>query len=639
MKKQKAIGINAYKSDGFIKKYQELVKDTVILFQYDIMCDNVEGADKSHVVKNFENAAKTLSGDNNHDGFYGMVFQDSDAGKWLEAVAYSLTLFPDKDLEEKADKLIDLIAACQDKDGYLNTYFTIKDRDKRFTNLLEGHELYTSGHLAEAACAYYEATGKDKFLKVMLKNLRHIYKVFIEDKKEGYGGHPEIEIALLRMYRVTGESFLLELAKHFLDVRGVDSEYFKKEAEKRNWCVWGMNPGDSTYNQSHLPVRKQFDAVGHSVRAVYLYTAMADLAYDTEDKKLQRACERLFESITNKRMYLTGAIGSTCHGEAFTVDYDLPSDTAYGETCASIGLMMFCRKMLEGDVDRKYGDVMEKAFYNCVLSGMALDGKSFFYVNPLECNIGISEKSATQRHIKTKRPKWYPCACCPPNLARLICSFGKYAYGENEYTAFCHLFAAGEVEFKSGLKIRCETSYPYGFEVKYTVLDGDGEIAFRKPSWSSTVQIRKNGEKTRYDTKKGYIYIDAEKGDVITLKLSSKAYYVYPSCEIPSLAGKTALMKGPLVYCFEGADNEGDVGSLILDTYYDVKEEKNNEKLSGATMLYVKALKQEKTKALYSLDKPLLKPYKAVAIPYYCWCNRGENQMRVWLPYINRPKE
>lgn len=633
MKLQRSVNINAYKPQGFIAKIQELVRKEVIPFQYEVMSDNVEGAEKSHVIKNFENAAKALKGDTDHDGFYGMVFQDSDAGKWLEAVAYSLSLYPDKELEEKADRLIDLIADSQDSDGYLNTYFTIKDKEKRWTNLLEGHELYTSGHLMEAACAYYEATGKDKLLKVMLKNAQHMYDVFITGKKEGYGGHPEIEIALLKMYRLTGEEICYTLAKHFLSVRGVDKEFFKKEAQKRDWCVWGMAPGDNEYNQSHLPPKDQRDAVGHSVRAVYLYTAMADLAHEEDDMRLQRACRCLYDSISKKRMYITGAIGSTCHGEAFTADYDLPSDTAYGETCASVGLMMFASKMLDGDLDRKYGDIMERAFYNSVLSGMALDGKSFFYVNPLECNREISGKISTHRHIATKRQKWYPCACCPPNLARLVTSFGKYAYGENKYTAFCHMYCAGEVTFSDGFKILCETDYPYGFDIKYTVLEGKKELAVRKPQWSRFVKIKKNGKSACGDRGKGYVYIKAQKGDVITVKLSDEPYYVYPSDEIPALSGKAALMRGPLVYCFENADNDGDVKSLVLDTFWNAEKIVKDKELSDAYKIYVKALRQERVRGLYSFDKPVRKSCTAAAIPYYTWCNRGETDMRVWLPY------
>ncbi|MDD6145646.1 MAG: glycoside hydrolase family 127 protein, partial [Oscillospiraceae bacterium] len=269
MKQFTPLSINSYQPQGFVLHYQELVKKEVIPFQYDILCDKVENAEKSGVRDNFIFAAKALRGEE-HGDFYGMVFQDSDAAKWLEAVAYSLAVFPDHELEKTADELIDRIADAQDSDGYLNTFFTVKDRDKRWTNLLEGHELYCAGHMMEAGCAYYEATGKRKLLNVCLKNARHIYDRFITEKAQGYPGHSEIELALMKMYRITGEKFCLELADHFVNVRGVDTSFFERECRNRTWQVWGMSPGDLKYNQSHQPVRRQTQAVGHSVRAVYL---------------------------------------------------------------------------------------------------------------------------------------------------------------------------------------------------------------------------------------------------------------------------------------------------------------------------------------------------------------------------------
>ena len=384
MKQQRQIDVKRFEStEGFIYQYQKLIKEVVIPYQYAVLHDQVEGVEKSHVVANFENAAKAVRGEDVGDGFYGMVFQDSDAAKWLEAVAYSLVNFPDTDLEAKADSLIDKIEAAQDTDGYLNTYYTIKDKDKRWTNLLKGHELYCAGHMMEAAVAYYEATGKDKLLRVMQKNAAHIYQHFVTEGHEGYPGHPEVELALLRLYHATGDEKCLALAKHFIDVRGVNNRFYEEEAARRDWSVWGNDATDYDYQQSGKPVREQRDATGHSVRAVYLYTGMADLAAQTEDQELLNACRQLFESIADRRMYVTGGIGSTVEGEAFTVDYDLPNDTAYAETCASIGLMFFASRMLEAEVDSKYADVMERAFYNTVLAGMQLDGKRFFYVNPL----------------------------------------------------------------------------------------------------------------------------------------------------------------------------------------------------------------------------------------------------------------
>lgn len=632
MKIQKQISQKAYCSDGFIGRYQRLIKNTVIPYQYSVLEDKDDGAEKSHVIKNFINAGKAIRGEDTDDGFYGMVFQDSDAAKWIEAAAYSLHNFPDSDLEKTVDGLIEIIAAAQDSDGYLNTYFTVKDKDKRWKNLLEGHELYCSGHMMEAACAYYEATGKRRLLDVMLKNAEHIYNVFIEKGHGGCPGHPEVELALMKMYRVTGDKKCLELAEHFINTRGTDPDYYKRERASRDWTVWGNNAEDNDYQQSGVPLRKAERATGHAVRAVYLYTGMADLAAQTDDAELYSACKRLWKSITQKQMYITGGIGSTVHGEAFSVDYDLPSDTAYAETCASIGLMFFASRMLENEVRGEYADVMEQAFYNTVLAGMQLDGKRFFYVNPLESVPGISGVSPTHRHDLTQRPEWYACACCPPNAARLIASLGKYAYGESSDTAYCHLFAAGKVIFENGMSLTCETEYPYGFTVKYRI-SGSGRLAVRIPHWSRSFTVKVNGTPRSAVPDDGYVYLPVSHGDEITLVLDGTPRFVYASPRIPRLSGTAALCRGPLVYCFEGADNDGDVLSLTVGT--DQKAEVSEyepELLGGTSKLLVNAMRMSDTDMLYTSESPSYTPCKATAVPYYTWGNRGENQMRVWLP-------
>lgn len=632
MEKQKQIQQTAYSAQGFIGKYQKLIREEVIPFQYSVLCDKAEDTEKSHVVANFINAGKALRGEDTGDGFYGMVFQDSDAAKWLEAVGYSLALHTDEELEDTADKLIDIIAAAQDEDGYLNTYFTVKDRDKRWTNLLEGHELYCSGHMMEAACAYFEATGKDKLLKVMLKNALHIYDRFIVQKNGGAPGHPEVELALIKMYNATGEEKCLELAKHFIDVRGTDPHFYEREAAKRDWQVWGSNPSDTDYMQFGKPVREQTDATGHAVRAVYLYTGMAELAAKTGDSELLTACRRLWDSIVKRRMYVTGGIGSTVHGEAFSVDYDLPPDTAYCETCASIGLMFFASAMLKSDLDGHYADVMERAFYNTVLAGMQLDGKRFFYVNPLEVIPGISGVSPTHRHDLPQRPKWYACACCPPNVARLVSSFGKYAYGENDDTVFGHLYAAGNVKFANGAELECATNYPYDFEITYRVIRGGIRLALRIPEWSRKFSLLKNGEQVEAAAEKGYICIDIADGDVVKLTLDSAPRFVYPSAKLHRISGMTALCRGPLVYCFEGVDNGGDVVGLSLDTSGEITVQPFDEKLLGGTaVITAKAMRTSDFDGLYSDDVPETVPVTAYAVPYYTWGNRGENQMRVWM--------
>lgn len=635
MNKMKPAEVKCFSADGgFVAELQKLIRETVIPYQYDVMCDKLPDTEKSHVIDNFVAAAATLRGEDVADGFYGMVFQDSDAAKWLEAVAYTLAHKRDSELEKTADSLIDLIAASQDSDGYLNTFFTVKDKEKRWTNILEGHELYCSGHMIEAACAYYEATGKRKLLDVMIKNAEHIYDVFINGGHEGYPGHSEIELALMKLYRTTGDERFAELSKHFIDIRGVDPHYYEKERSKREWTVWNGDGRNHHYQQSHAPVREQKDAVGHSVRALYLYTAMADIASHTDDAELLDACRNLWNSITRKRMYITGGVGSTVHGEAFTEDYDLPGDTAYAETCASVALMMFASAMLRSEAKGEYADIMEKAFYNTVLAGMQADGKRFFYVNPLEVIPGISGRAVTHRHTLTQRPGWYTCACCPPNVARLVSSIGSYAYGESDSTAYCHLYAQGTVKFRNGIELVCETDYPYDFTVKYTVKKG-GRLAIRIPAYSEKYSLTVNSQAFIGTAQKGYLYLDTKDGDKLLLTLDGSVRFIYPNTKIPALSGLVSLARGPLVYCFEGRDNEDDILSLKINTRGNKETASFSDGLiKNSVKITLDAFRVTCGDSLYSEKEPGLTPCKAVAIPYYLWGNRGENQMRVFMPCI-----
>ena len=630
MKTQNQIPVTSYRPSGFIEKYQNIVSNTVIPYQYSVLWDRAEDAEKSHVAQNFINAAKALRGEDAGDGFYGMVFQDSDAYKWLEATAYSLALRRDDELEKNADELISLIAAAQDSDGYLNTYFTIKDRDRRWTNLLEGHELYCSGHMIEASCAYYEATGKRVLLDVAVRNAECIYEHFIVQGVKGIPGHPEIELALLKLYRLTNNAHFLELAEMFVNERGKDPAFFAKEAEKRDWTVWGSDPWSNDYRQSAKPVREQSEATGHAVRAVYLYTGMADFAAETDDSELLAACRRLWENIISRRMYITGGIGSTGMGEAFTMDYDLPPDTAYCETCASVGLMFFAERMLENEINSEYADIMELAFYNTVLAGMQLDGKRFFYVNPLEVDPGITGKACTHAHVLPSRSKWYACACCPPNVARLIGSIGKYAYGEKNDTVYCHLFAAGKADFSNGMSIECTTDYPYGMSVKYKAT-GIGRLAVRIPKWSRKNLIRINGSDISPAPENGYQYIDVNGMTEVELILDGNPRFVRASGKVPRLTGMAALMRGPLVYCFEGADN-GSVRELRIDRSVAPEvHEFEPQLLGGSVKLTASAYRVSDCDELYTSEPEELTPCEATAVPYYAWGNRGENEMRVWL--------
>lgn len=631
MKKQNQISEKSYKASGFIGRYQKLVTETVIPWQEKILWDEAPDTEKSHAIANFINAGKALHGEDTGDGFYGMVFQDSDVAKWIESASYSLMNNPDPELEAELDKVIGYIAGAQDKDGYLNTYFTIKDQDKRWTNLHEAHELYVAGHMIEAACAHFEATGKRTLLDVMQKNTECIYDHFVTKNNPGVPGHPEIELALMKLYRITGDKKALELCAHFLNKRGQDPELFIREADSRTWSVWGSNPrdeGDLEYRQCDKPLRELTQATGHAVRAVYLYAGMADYASETEDKELQGACGRLWKNIVERKMYVTGGIGSTVLGEAFTVDYDLPPDTAYAETCASVGLMFFASRMLENELKGEYADVMERAFYNTVLAGMQLDGKRFFYVNPLEVDPGISGVAVTHKHDLPVRPKWYQCACCPPNVARLIESFGKYAYGENESTSFCHMIASGKVVFKNGMTLECETDYPHGMNVKYTV-KGNGKLAVHIPGWSKDFSVAVNGGPVHPGLDNGYIYIDINGSSVIEIKLDDKPHFVYASSRIPRAAGMVSLRRGPLVYCFEGIDNES-VKTLRIDRNYAPVVSSYSTELQADT-LSVRAVRENDSEELYSDVPPAVTPCEAMAVPYYTWGNRGETEMRVWM--------
>lgn len=640
--KSRSVPVTAFQEGGdFLAQRQKLVREVVLPYQYDILNDKLPGVEKSHAIENLRLAARKAAGEDVAGEFYGMVFQDSDVAKWLEAAAYSLAQQENPELERHVDEVVDLLGAAQFPDGYLNSYFTVKEPDRRWTNLQEAHELYCAGHLMEAACAYYEATGKEKFLKIMEKNADCIYDYFMEHCRDGFSGHPEIELALLRLYRASGDKKYLELCEHFVDVRGQSPNYFIGEKERRGWIVWGATGNDAydtDYTQSTVPVREQKDAVGHAVRAVYLYTAMADLARETGDETLKTACGRLWESITQRQMYVTGGIGSTVLGEAFTVDYDLPNATVYAETCASIGLIFFARRMLELEAKGEYADVMERALYNTVLAGMQLDGKRFFYVNPLEVVPGISGEAVTQKHDLPQRPQWYACACCPPNVARLLSSIGSYAYSVGENTLFAHLYLSGTVDTGLGYSLSCETGYPHSGGVAYT-FHGAAEttLALRIPSWSRNTALTVNGEAVELSSilHDGYAYLTRSfrEGDVIELILDMTPRKVYASAKVPADTGCAAVQRGPLVYCAEGVDNGGDVLSLMLDRDGGLREEPFDASLlCGVTPLLAEGWRVQPMEGLYTDRRPEREKAEIRMIPYYAWGNRGLNQMRVWLP-------
>ena len=624
---------NVQVQDGFWKPMQDLIIETVIPYQEKILNDQIPGVEKSHALANFRIAAGMEKGE-----FYGMVFQDSDVAKWLEAVAYSLVVHPDAELEKRADEVIETIEKAQQEDGYLNTYFTIKEPEHRWQNLQECHELYCAGHMMEAAVAYYDATGKDKLLKVMERMADHIDRRFGPDKITGIPGHQEVEIGLMRLYHTTGEERYCNLAEYFINERGKNPNFFYEESQKRGWTHFGIDPKDTVYNQSFATVYDQKEAVGHSVRAVYMYTAMADIAGTTGDERLYQACVDLWKNMTEKRMYLTAGIGSTGELEAFTKDYDLPNDMVYAETCASIGLIFFAKQMLELEANGKYADVMERAFYNGTISGMQADGKRFFYVNPLEVNPGISGVVPGYKHVLPERPGWYACACCPPNLVRLITSLGKYVWDETDDTIFSHMFVGQKAELEKA-DIDVESSYPWEGKVTYHVHSKKEEeytLAIHIPGYLKDICVKVNGEQIEWKKfmKNGYLYLTRKWGESqVEILFDLEVRKVYANKNVREDAGKVALMRGPFVYCFEGVDNGNDLQAMCIDADTQAETFVGKEGvLKDKVCIHVQGYEDEReSDALYSEEKPDYQPHELTAIPYYLWGNRGVNQMRVWM--------
>ena len=494
----------------------------------------------------------------------------------------------------------------------ISIYFTVCDPQNRWKDRAN-HELYCAGHLMEAAVAYYEATGEDRFLNCMRKYADYIYRVFVEEQSAAFTtpGHEEIELALIRMYRCTGTEKYLDLAKFFIDNRGVREEglydYTKPE-----------------YAQSHLPVRQQKTAEGHAVRACYLYTAMAALAKETGDPALLDSCKAIFNDIVNKKMYITGGIGSTHIGEAFTLPYDLPNDTAYNETCASIGMMLFCKSMLNLEHHTAYADVIERELYNGMLSGLSLDGKAFFYENPLEIHLNHYRRhTAThtkERYPITQRREVFDCSCCPPNINRILASIQGYIYAYDHETYYINQFAESEMHL-NGRFIKQTTRYP---------LDGTIEIECRNievlmiriPDWCDAYTVG-----CKFDVVGGYIKI--ENPEKLTVVFRMEPFLVQAASEVAGNVGKAALQYGPVVYCVEGIDNCENLHALYVSQELHAKIEYNRE--FGLNTIETDGFIEKPPGKLYTRLQDDVERTRIKFIPYSCFANRGETNMLVWL--------
>lgn len=547
-------------------------------------------------------------------------FWDSDIAKWMESVGYLLQKAPNAELEAQMETLIDDIEAHQDNDGYFNIYHTVVEPENRF-RIRDHHELYCLGHLIEAGVAYYNATGRDRLLHLLDKYIDLVIRVFCKERSAGFTtpGHEEIELALFKLYRLTGTKKYLELAMFFLNERG------RKVEELTSWS-------NGSYNQSHLSVRQQMTAEGHCVRACYLYCAMADAAKETGDPALFAACRSLFDDITQKKMYITGGIGSSHHGEAFTIAYDLPNDTAYAETCASIALSMFADRMKELEPDSKYADIVERELYNGALAGLSLDGKAFFYENPLEINLADHHRHTSvtdeDRLPITQRLEVFWCSCCPPNVTRYLASVGSSLYSASDDAIYVHQFMTNSAKI-AGAELRMETNYPADGRIRLTLQGANGKTLFvRIPGWcrSSTFSLP-------YTVKNGYAAFAVET-DSFTLDLTFEMQPLFIAAHpaVRADAGKAALMYGPVVYCMEGVDNGENLHDLQIDP--NGGADVQFDQTFGANVLTLHAYKQTAPDGLQlyqALDAQTWQKTTARFIPYYAFANRGESDMTVWF--------
>ncbi len=574
------------------------------------LTQNWQQCDQTGRFANFDRAAGKLVGK-----FEGYFFNDSDVYKALEGAIYLWQLQPDAALKTQIDELIARIAAAQQPDGYLNTYFTLTPAEPRWGDIANKHELYCAGHLIEAAVAHFDATGQRSLLDVAIRLADHIDQTFGPGRKLDPCGHPEVELALIRLHRATAEPRYLELARFFVNQRG----------SSKGRKLFGE------YAQDHRPVRAQTEVVGHAVRAMYLYSAVADLAGIDGDEALRHAAERIWSDLTFRKSYVTGGIGSSSHNEGFTRAYDLPNEEAYAETCAGIASVLFNHRMNLLTRDAKYVDALERALYNGVLSGLSLDGQRFFYVNPLA--------SRGNHH----RLEWYACACCPPNLLRLFASVGNYVYATGANAVYVNLYAAGEAEIPLGenrvVKIRQQTRYPWDGRVELTITPPASAPAvalyLRLPGWAEASAVRLNGTAASAEPN-GYIAAgsDWKPGQTLVLELPMPVRRVRANPLVDANRGRVALQRGPIVYCAEAEDNDGKVWNRALPPGAEISAEFDSRLLGGVTVLKAAAESAPDVDwdaSLYS-SAPPVGGSTLTFIPYFAWDNRGAGEMAVWIP-------
>jgi len=639
---------------GFWKERKELNKNTSLYA----------------VLKTFEESGRirALTGDNTENE-KPHIFYESDLAKLVEGAFFSIQQEKDNKLEKICDSIIDKIIANQEKDGYLNYYFTRHEPENKFTNLRDRHELYCAGHLLESAIEHHKATGNSKFFNAMEKYVDHIISKFgrEEGKMRGYPGHQEIELALVKAYEYTNKQKFLDLANYFIDERGThtshEDHYYVKELAKlqekakkidlsslpsaiRDFAQFhpeidptvGLSKTfrDMHYWQSHQRPVDQETAEGHSVRALYMFTAMADLARINNDDAMLKTCRTLWRNIVDKRMYVHSGVGSSHIGERFTFDYDLPNDMAYAETCATIALIYFANRMAKMELNSEYADIIENSLYNLLLASTSLDGKAFFYDNYLECDPGYLH-SQQRRH--GTRDKFHLCSCCPPNITRFIASMDMYIYNSFEDSLVVDQYISSDADFMNktqGIKINQISDFPYKGFSKIEVIDSQNKettIYFRIPSWDKKMLININDSKIDYEIVNGYARINKnwQKGDVINLSFDFSPRYVRTNPNVRYNVRRACVFRGPVLYCLEEKDNGKYLNKLILNSNNNIDEKDEKINSENIISLTTKGFKFKDTDDLYLQDKPDMIETSLKFIPYYCWSNRGENEMLVWV--------
>lgn len=624
-------------TDGLWRERLDCIGQRTLPRQWQALNDAIPDVPPSRALRNLRIAAGWEEGEH-----YGLCFQDSDLAKWTEAACYRVATSIDPTLSRALDEVVELYRAAQDEDGYLHTYTQLRAPDQRWTNLRDLHELYCAGHLIEAAVAHFQATGRRDLLQVGVKFADLLVRTFGPDEGQlrAYPGHPEVELALVRLAAATGDERYLTLAEFFVRTRGSEEpKYFVEEARRRGEPSPPIyvHGDQQAYWQAHRPLADQDEPRGHAVRAMYLYAAMADVARERGDAGLTASCHRLWDEVVARHLYIIGGVGSDGPGgEKFSAAYDLPDDRSYAETCAAIGLIFWARRMLDLELDAKFTEVMERALYNNVLAGISQDGCHYFYVNPLATNPVETHRRYDCRMVKTQRVPWFGCSCCPPNVARLLGALGQYAVSQNGSGLVLHLFAEMKIDWQ-GWRIRVRTQYPWQGAVRIEIEAapaGESELTWRASGPVPGADWLLNGKRVDVPVNRGYLRLrrDWRAGDVVTAELPLPIQRVRAHPRLTSAAGRIALQRGPVVYAVEEQDHGPALSSLGLRRGSALTTEPASEWGGGVLTLRGEAEREQDSTSLYRTDEPAPRTTLPLrAVPYAWWGNRGEGEMRIWI--------